>query len=77
LAEQYATASKNDWGSEQKWAVDGSCVFLGKKGESLVLTPSFKIYRGRAGRGVGEVNGNLLVKYELLEFLGNARHREE
>jgi hypothetical protein len=66
LAAQIDAHTGGAWTATRGTGTDGSVIFMGRQGESLVVAPDGRIYRGAIGRGINVTPGGLHPDYSAL-----------
>jgi RHS repeat-associated protein len=70
LAEQIKVKTGGSWQAARMTGTDGSSVFLGTQGETLVISPAGQIFRGKIADGVLTFNGAAPTpNYSILRLL--------
>lgn len=69
LARQIDTSTGGAWQAARGDGTDGSQIFIGRQGESLVVAPDGSIYRGAIGRGINITPNGLRPDYSSLKQL--------
>jgi len=66
LARQIESHSNGAWNAARGAGTDGSTIFLGRQGESLVVAPDGRIFRGGLGRGIDITSTGFQPNFNLL-----------
>jgi hypothetical protein len=66
LAHQIESHTSGAWRAARSVGTDGSIIFLGRQGETLVVSPNGRLYRGPGGRCIAITSSGLRPIYNSL-----------
>jgi hypothetical protein len=66
LASQIEHYSGGTWNAARGTGTDGSHVFLGRRGEGLVVSPDGRLFRGTIARGIDVTPNGLRPNFNAL-----------